>query len=299
MKKDFLIDYLSCILFRIAGPLIRSLPKRFSLFLGRCLGELTYYFDLKHKSVSYSNIKTAFASKLSPSGLSKLTKDFFRAFGENFIEAFFIPFINKEYINKYISIEGLDHIKEAFKKGKGVIFLGVHAGSWELSNIICAQLGFPFSLFIRDHCKLIGRKNQTRQLIQALKNNEAIGITVDQGGKTGCMVKFMGKDASMPQGAVRLGLKYDATLLPGFYYRVRGPYIKIIIEPPFKIKRTGNIGADIHDNLQAIVNIFEKHIYKHPTQYLWSYKIWKYAGEKNILILNDGKAGHLRQAEAV
>ncbi|MCX5702680.1 MAG: ELM1/GtrOC1 family putative glycosyltransferase, partial [Candidatus Omnitrophica bacterium] len=47
------------------------------------------------------------------------------------------------------------------------------------------------------------------------------------------------------------------------------------------------------------VNIFEKHIYKHPTQYLWSYKIWKYAGEKNILILNDGKAGHLRQAEAV
>lgn len=316
MKKDSLIDYLSCILFRIAGPLIRILPKRLSLFLGRCLGELTYYLDPKHKSVSYSNIKTAFASRLSPSELNRLTKGFFKAFGENLIEVFFLPFINKEYIKKYITIEGLDYVKEAFKRGKGVIFLGVHSGSWELSNIICAQLGFPFSLFVRGQryphldkllnsyriqkgCKLIERKNQARQLIQVLRNNESIGITVDQGGKTGCTVKFMGKDASMAQGAIKLALKYGATILPAFCARINGPYIKIIIEPPFEMKRTDNTEADIHDNLQAIVNIAERHIYKYPAQYLWSYKIWKYSDEKNILILNDGKTGHLRQSEAV
>jgi KDO2-lipid IV(A) lauroyltransferase len=316
MKKDFLTDYLGCILFRLAGPLIRAFPKRFSLFLGRCLGELTYYLDLKHKSVSYSNIKTAFASKLSPCGLSKLTKDFFRAFGENFIEALFLPSINKEYINKYITIEGLDHVREAFKRGKGVIFMGVHAGNWELSNIIGAQLGYPFNLFVggqrlprlnkllnsyrsQKGCKLIERKNQTRQLVQVLKNNEAIGITIDQGGKTGCNVEFMGKDASMSQGAVRLALKYDSALLPSLYYRIKGPYIKVVIGSQFEIKRTGNEEKDLRDNLQAIASLFEEHIIRHPKEYLWSYKIWKYAREKNILILDDGKAGHLRQSEAV
>lgn len=38
---------------------------------------------------------------------------------------------------------------------------------------------------------------------------------------------------------------------------------------------------------------------KNPQEYLWTHKIWKYGKERNILILNDGKVGHLRQAQAV
>jgi lauroyl/myristoyl acyltransferase/mitochondrial fission protein ELM1 len=280
------------------------------------MGGLLYYFDFKHKAIAYSNIKTVFKDRLSPSEISNLTKEFYRTFGQNFIDIFLIPLIDKEYINKYIIIEGLDYIAEAFKRGKGIVFLGVHAGSWELSNIICAKLGLPYSLFIRDQrhprldkllnsyrnqkgCRIIQRQNQTQQLIQALKNNESIGITADQGGKTGTLVKFFGKYASMPSGAVRLALKYDATLLPAYYMRIKGPYIKLIIEPPFKIKRSGDKDKDVHDNLQELIHIFEKYILKYPQEYLWSYKIWKYTKEKNILILSDGKTGHLRQAQAL
>jgi KDO2-lipid IV(A) lauroyltransferase len=316
MKKDFITDYLGYILFRLFAPLIRNVPLRWSLFLGRRLGELLYYFDFKHKSIAYSNIKTALGNKLSPLELSSLTKDFYLAFGQNLIEVFFIPLVDKEYINKYISIQGLNYIEEGFKKGKGVILLGIHAGSWELSNIICANLGFPFILFIRNQrhprlnsllniyrskkgCRIIQRKNQTRQLIQALKENQAVGMTTDQGGSNGVLVKFFGKEASMPIGALRLALKYDATILPAFYTRVSGPYIKVIIEPPFKLQKTGDLKKDIHDNLQALVHIFEKYILRYPKEYLWSYKIWKYTKEKNILILNDSKVGHLRQSEAL
>lgn len=283
--------------------------------MGKRIGELCYYFDLKHKSIAYSNIKMVLGNILSPYELSNLTKDFYRTFGQNLIEIFFIPLVNKEYIKRYISIEGRDYITEGYKKGKGVILLGVHEGSWELSNIICANLGFPFSLFIRDQryprlnrllnlyrsrkgCQLIQRKNQTRQLIELLKDNEAIGITADQGGKTGTLVKFFGKDASMPTGAMRLALKYDAALIPAFYTRLSGPYIKVIIEPPFKIKKTGNKDIDIRDNLQEVIHIFERYILKYPKEYLWTYKIWKYAKEKNILVLSDGKTGHLRQSQA-
>lgn len=315
MNKDSLIDYFSCIIFRLLGPIIRILPIGLSLFLGKMLGGLCYYFDLKHKSIAYSNIKTALGNKLSPYELSNLTKDFYQTFGQNLIEIFFVPLINKKYINKYISIEGQDYITEGFKKGKGVILLGVHEGSWELSSIICANLGFPFSLLIRDQrhprlnkllnlyrsqkgCKLIQRQNQTRQLIQALKDNTSIGMTADQGGKTGTLVKFFGKGASMPTGAIRMSLKYDAALIPVFYTRLNGPYIKVIVEPPFKIKKSGNNDIDIHDNLQEVIHIFERYILKYSKEYVWSYKIWKYTNEKNILILSDGKTGHLRQTQA-
>ena len=319
-------DYLSYIIFRTLGSFVRIVPKGFSLFLGARLGDLLYYFGFKHKAIAYSNIKTAFGNKsrtcaqvrdkLSPAELSNLTHEFYQAFGQNLIEIFFIPIVDKEYLNKYISFEGLKFIDEAFKKGRGVILLAVHSGSWELSNIICANLGFPFSLFVRDQrhgrlnellnlyrsskgCKIIRRKNQTRYLIEALKKNEAIGMTIDQGGKTGMSVKFFGKDTSMATGAVRLALKYDSVILPAFYARVKGSYIKTIIGPPFEIKKTGNPEKDIHDNLQEIIRIFEKNIEKYAKDYLWSYKIWKYSKERNILILADGKVGHLRQAQAV
>ena len=123
-------------------------------------------------------------------------------------------------------------------------------------------------------------------------------MTVDQGGKSGVLVKFFGKYASMPSGAVRLALKYNATVLPVFFRRINGPYIKLIINPPFKIKRTDDQVKDITDNLGELIHLFEGHILKYPREYLWSYKIYKYTKEKNILILSDGKTGHLRQAEA-
>ncbi len=196
MKKNSVTDYLACIIFKILGPIIRILPKRFGLWMGKKLGSLLYYFDLKHKSIAYANIKAAFGRKLGLSCLSGLTKEFYKTYGQNIFEVFFIPQIDKKYLNKYISIEGLDYIYEAFKKGKGVIMLGIHEGSWELSNIISANLNFPFNLFVRDQrhprlnrllnsyrrkkgCRIIERKNGIRQLVEAICSNEGIGMTVD------------------------------------------------------------------------------------------------------------------------
>jgi len=315
MNKDSVIDYSSCILFKGLGAFLRHLPIGFNLFWGRRLGDFLYCFDLKHKAIVYSNIKRALGSRLTPAQVRRLTYEFYQSFGQNLIELFFIPLVDKEYIHKYISFQGLDFIEEAFKEGKGVILLAVHAGSWELSNVICADLGFKFNLLVRDQryprlnewlnknriqrgCKIIQRKNQTRYLVEALKNNESVGMTIDQGGKTGAIVKFFGKAASMATGAVRLALKYNSVVLPSYYTRVKGPYIKTIIRPPFKVKKTGDSEKDIRDNVQELIRIFEKDIEKYAKDYLWSYRIWKYTTEKNILILSDEKAGHLRQSQA-
>lgn len=317
MNKDSVADYLSYILFKAFGFIIRNTPKNFGLFLGRRAGDLLYYCDLKHKAIVYANIKTALGRELSRRQIKDITRKFYRSFVQNLFEIFYIPLADKEYFKKYVSLEGVDNIAKGFKRGKGVIFLAMHEGSWELSNIISSNIGFVFNMFVRDQkryrrvenllnvyrqekgCRLIQRQNQTRQLIEVLKNNEAVGMTLDQGGKAGTLVKFFGKEASMASGAVKLALKYDAAILPVFYRRLKGPYIKLVIEPPFEIRKTGNEQEDIRDNLQRLVYIFEAYIAKYPAEYLWTYKVWKYGKERNILILSDGKTGHLRQSQAV
>ena len=316
MNRNSTTDYFGYILLRLFGPLIRRLPLNFVMFLGKRIGDLLYCFDFKHKAVAYGNIKTALGAELSPAQLSGLTRRFYQTFGENIMEILLTPLINKDYINKYITIEGSDYIQQGFKKGKGVILLSIHAGSWELSNIICAHLGFPFTLFVREQrhsrldrllnsyrfqkgCKIIPRQNGIRHLIRALKDNQAIGMTADQGGRAGLLVKFFGKDASMAYGAVKLALKYDAAIIPGFYTRISGPRVKLVLGPPVKIIKTGDLDKDIYTNLQMVASTFQESILRDPQEYLWTYKIWKYGLEKNIIILSDAKTGHLRQAQAV
>ncbi|MDD5465758.1 MAG: ELM1/GtrOC1 family putative glycosyltransferase [Candidatus Omnitrophica bacterium] len=292
------------------------MPLNFSLFLGRRLGDLIYFFDKRHRAVAYANIRKAVADKFDCASSARITRKAYQAFGQNIIEIAFIPRINKRYLEKYIHIENKANIEAAFKRGKGVIFLIVHEGNWELSNIICANLGFPFVLFVRDQgfprlnallnsyrlkqeAMIIHKDGGTRQLIEALKSNQAVGMTVDQGGKSGQIVKFFGRQASMSVGAVKLALKYDCSIIPVFYTRIKGPYTKVILEQVYTATRTADPENDLRENLQRLTNIYEKYIRQYPHEYLWTYKIWKYGREREVLILSDGRAGHLRQSEGL
>ncbi len=316
MKNPFLIDYLGCILFKVFGPFLRAMPLNLSFFLGRRLGDFFYYFDSKHKAIAYANIKKVFGSIASPAGISRLTRDFYQSFGQSIIEVFLIPLIDQDYIDKYITIEGKERVLEAFKKKKGVILVSVHAGSWELANIISSNLGFPFSMFIRQQglprlnkllngyrkqrgCRIISREGGLKEAIEALNNNEAIGMTVDQGGSTGLLIDFFGFPASIPKGAVKLALRHKAVLIPIFFARINGPKIKVWSGEEISLSGSQDESVDIRSILRKAIAIFENFIFNNPKEYLWTYKIWKHSNKKKILILNDGRTGHLRQSEAV
>ena len=118
MKKNSLIDYLACILFKILGPLIRALPLSLSFYLGRRLGDIFYILDPKHRSIAYVNIKRAFYGRSLAPCLKRLTREIYQAFGQSLIEIFLIPKIDKKYIDRFITIGGLDNVLNAFKKKK-------------------------------------------------------------------------------------------------------------------------------------------------------------------------------------
>lgn len=316
MKQNLIADYLSCILFRGVSFLTFFLPLNFSLFLGRRLGDLIYLFDRKHRVVAYANIRKTVSDNLDYASSARITRKTYQAFGQNLVEISFIPRINKQYLQKYIHIENKDYAQQAFNRGKGVIFLIVHEGNWELSNIICANLGIPFVLFVRDQgfprlnallntyrlkqgAKIIHKNAGVRELIEVLKDNQSIGMTTDQGGRKGQLVNFFNKEASMSTGAIKLALKYDCAIVPIFYTRVKGPYTKVILDQVFTVTRSGNPKNDLQQNLQRLISIYEKYLRQYPHEYLWTYKIFKYAKEKELLIISDGKTGHLRQSQSV
>lgn len=295
-----------------------ALPLRIALFLGKISGLLAYYLDIKHKNLAYTHIKLALSKELgSPKKIREITKRLFMNLGMNLSETLRLPKIDKNYIKKYIRIEGEEFLKEALKNQRGVIVFGSHFGSWELFFATVSLLGYRASIFTREQyrfnslnellnswrkskgCRVLIVGEDTKEAIKRLKSNEIVGLVSDHGGREGIPIEFFGRKALTPTGVIRFAHLLDTPILPIYIVRIKGPYHKIKILSPLLLEETGDEEKDLIANLERINRILEEYIKEYPVQYHWFYKRWKYSQQKDLLILSDSKAGHLRQLESL
>ncbi|MFH1201871.1 MAG: ELM1/GtrOC1 family putative glycosyltransferase [Candidatus Omnitrophota bacterium] len=319
MKKSFYRDYFLFSLARVISFLLFLIPIRISLFFARAMGCLVFHLDSWHRKTAYLNLKFALGDTKSRKQLFSIVKKSYQNLAQSILEALYLPRIDKPYLDKFVEFEQKSIVEEILKQNKGLIFLGIHLGSWELSNCIGSLLFPPhkYNVIVKEQNRygkldlllnsyreskgvnIISKGIDTRELIQGVKNHEILAMVGDQGGRDGTLAHLFGRLTSFPTGAIRLALKYDIPVIPAFTIRKSGPFHRVVIYPRLNLKNTGNIENDVLDNLENFNRIAEDIIRKYPAQYLWIYKIWKYSPERNIIILSDDKTGHIRQSQSV
>ncbi|MGD9014661.1 MAG: ELM1/GtrOC1 family putative glycosyltransferase [Candidatus Omnitrophota bacterium] len=312
-----LSEYILFIEIRLVSILLQVLPVGFALFIGRVLGIIAWWLDSKHKRSAYRNLRIALAKECSNSQLKTILKRNYQNWGMSMVELFRLPKIDKNYIDRHIKIIGRENLDNALNNKKGAIILGAHFGSWETCFAVAGLLKYPLCIFAEEQSKnplLDNLLNQTRQnkgvevlrvsdklhqVISNLKQGKFVGMVADHGAREGVFVDFFGRKTRTPSTALRISLKFGVPILIGYIRRIRGPEHELVILPPLVVKRTDNLKQDIIAGLEMINQIVQAYITKYPQQYLWFYKRFKYSSQRNILLLHDGRAGHLRQGEAL
>jgi KDO2-lipid IV(A) lauroyltransferase len=315
MKKQSPADYILYLIARFFSALLMALPLKTALSLGRFFGTLGYIFNYKRAKVAYSNMRAAFSEDKEPSEICRIVKRLYRNFGETLVEILRIPKVDKVYIEKYVRVINIEYINRALAKGHGLIFLTGHFGNWELSSITSAFQGFSLLVLAREQkmsrlndalnayreskgCKVIKKGMATREIYEHLEKNGIVGILSDQdAGKKGTFVNFFGRLTSTHRGAFSLSRKTGAIIIPTFMVRIKGPYHKLILESPIEVpidNESGEIEA-----IQTFTSVLEKYIRAYPEQWLWLHKRWKSTPSRKIVILSDGKKGHLNQSLAI
>ncbi len=306
-----------CAVFRALVFFMRFLRIEAWLFLGRLMGRLYYYIAFKQNQKAMRNLKIAFAGRKPLKELKKIVKQMHLRMFENFFETLYLPYIDEAYIKKYVQIKGFDSVQSGPGGKHGVILLGVHAGSWELSNAACAIL-------LKDSCYAMLAQPQSKykkidsflnhlreskgvhvipvtelkKLLFHLNANNILGTIVDHGGQDGVAVDFFSKLAMTPTGSIKLAKKLGSKIVIAFMRRLGGPYHEMIFSS-YELSHGVDAAQEIEANLSAINKIFEGHIYSFPQEYLWTYKRWKYSPQTDVLVLNDAKLGHLKQSLAL
>lgn len=317
MKKDYIAELALYIWIRTLNKFFSFLPLGLSLAIGRSIARLGYLFPTDRKKTAYKNIRLSLCDTYSPEQLKIILKKTYDNWGMNFIEAVMLSRMDAGYLAKYVEADGLSQVKTLLDQNKGVVMMGSHFGSWEILHIGIPQKGgFDFHILARpqklkmaadyldslrkkNNCFVIYKGMSSREAISVLKDRKALGLVIDQGGRTeDAFIKFFGRLTPTPTGLVRFASKFDAPIFAGYITRTRGSYHRIKILPPYFLEKKDSPEETLIYNQEKLNRILEGYVREHPSEYFWFHKRWKYSRDKNILVLTDGKAGHLRQIEA-
>ena len=213
----------------------------------------------------------------------------YRSIGRLLVAFARFPSIDASNINDWIRYEGFEHFTAARERGKGVLFATAHLGNWELSAFAHALMAQPMHVVVRpldnrlidrfveqrrsaSGNTLIGKREFARPILKALRENEAVGILVDQnaGADTGVFVPFFGVPACVNISFAKMAAHSGAAVIPGFavWSETERRYIlRFYPEVPI----TGDAAVDT----AAIQSALELAIRQAPDQWLWIHRRWK------------------------
>jgi len=275
--------------------ILNALPLGAALFIGRVAGRFLY-LDSKRRSLAFKNAKLAFPEK-SHRKVKRIIRRSFLHFGMNIIESLLLPKLDAHYVEKYMDLTEWDKIRQTPQ-----IFAGIHQGSWEVFNSSLAIKGKYAVLAqqqkdkrLDDYLNGLRRKNDLgvcfslKSLMKYIKEGYWVGSAVDHGAESNAeFVEFFGKKVPVAGGLVLLAKRTKRNIYPSFIVRTNTKYHCL------KIGR--EVSPDDGEALLKINRTFEEFLRAWPHEYLWWHKRFKRKKTFDILLISDGKPGHLKQS---
>lgn len=240
------------------------------------------------RRVALANLEMALP-ELGPGERLRIADGVFHSIARLLVSFARFPQIGRQNVGRWIRYEGFEHFQAAQRRGHGVLFATAHLGNWELSAFAHALMAAPLHVVVRplDNPKidalverrrtlsgntLVGKKEYARGILKALRDNEAVGVLVDQNAslEEGVFVDFFGVSACAGTGFAKLAAHSGAAVVPGFALWIEAERRYVLRFYP-SIEITGDAARDT----QALHRQLETVIREYPDQWLWIHRRWK------------------------
>jgi KDO2-lipid IV(A) lauroyltransferase len=295
-KRSKISDFVQYVGLRAFVGIIQLLPMNICMLMGMFLAYASYLIDRKRRKIAEENLRNAYGEDLSDSQIREIIRRSYLHLASVGIDFIKLPrIVNGNNWRKYFEVEGLEFARKAREEGKGIIFVTGHVGNWEVLGCamkflfhhpvhsIAKHMENPFNdrFFTKLRAdggqKIIFTENASREILRVLKNNQLLGILVDQHVReNNIFVDFFGQKASTTRSAATLSLKTGTPIIVLFARRVDRRYrFKVTLSRPIQIEKTGNLEKDIFNLTQRFTNMIESQIREHPHEWLWIHRRWK------------------------
>jgi KDO2-lipid IV(A) lauroyltransferase len=269
-----------------------TLPVDVLIALGRGLGRLSLPFAGERREITAINVGLCFP-ELSERERKDLVRRHFESLGIAVFEFCLGWWARDARLQDRVQVEGLDNLRAAFERGKGVILLSAHFTTLEIGGRFLAMhtRGLRLNaMYRRSDNPVVERvlrerrrrqfgepigRDDVRAMLRALKRNEAVWYASDQNYKSKknrVFAPFFGVPAATNTATSRLAQATGAAVVPFFTRRLPdgSGYVQRV-EPPLTDFPSGDPTADA-TRLNALI---EGWVREAPEQYLWSHRRFK------------------------
>lgn len=282
------------VLLRVMIAVSNIMPRILWLKICGGLGRFSSFLAHRSRKRVIKHLTMVYGHEKTPGEIKALSRKVFEMLGKNagdVIRGFRLT--DYELYEKFRVINGIEHIEHAHQKGKGVIFLTGHLGSFEFTATETSFRGYkPLIVGTRLKDKklneLLGqqrnklgataveRGKDTVKLVKNLKSGGTMIILIDQDTKVKSrFVNFLGYPCATPIGATLMALKTGAAIVPIFTH-LRDDYkLEINCYPEIELTVTGDEETDLIVNTQKLSDATEREIRKYPAQWVWMHERWK------------------------
>jgi KDO2-lipid IV(A) lauroyltransferase len=291
--------YLRYLLLRTVGGLAAALlPARVAGGLGALLGGLGWHLARTDRQRSLDSLARAFPEKTEAERVA-LSKACFAHLGRMVGELVAVKEIDRDLAQWVEWPEAAQAaLKAGLARGKGVIFVSGHLGSWELLARTVALHGHPCTTIakettdmrttalierFRESGKLQsiwrGRDGAAKKMLKVLKGGEILGLLIDQDTDVQSVwVPFFGHPAKTPRAAADLALRTGATVIFGSCRRI-APQRYALQTLEISLPSEGNGEAKVQALTATLTRHIEQAIREAPEQWVWMHRRWRHSPE--------------------
>lgn len=266
--------------------LASRLPWTLQRGLAKALGELAYHVIRVRRAVVETNLRLCFPG-WTAARRRQVARSHYRSLALAAFEVARCWWRAPETLPPR-RIEGLELLRAAVGRGKGVLLVSGHFTTLEitgrmlsLAQPLCCLYRDPnnpvFAAVLRRHREAWTRRaiemNDLRSLVRALREGEVVWYAPDQGKRTAQseLLPFFGEPCVTNTATSRLAEMTGAAVLTFYGWREPdGSYLLRIAEAP-----AGIPSGDAARDTVRLAGELEAAVLRHPDQYLWVHRRFK------------------------
>src|SRR5690554_3408525 len=258
--------------------------QRFGARLGRFLSR-----KLKSRArVANRNLEVCFP-ELDETDRKQLVEDNFVACTRGFLESTHAWWRDMSPCYGKTEVQGLEHLREAQEKGKGVLLIGGHYSIFDFAlPLVSCHLNNPGYVYRPNNNPVIDRmiekgrrrhfgirpftKRELRPMVTFLKKGGEVWFACDQdfGNKTKLYVPFFGVETGCITSPSYIAKVSGASVICVSHLRMPDGSYRVVFSPIQE-----GFGVDSRKDTEVWNRYIEDTIRKLPDQYLWLHKRFK------------------------
>jgi len=258
---------------------------------GAVAGRMMYRLGSGRRRVTESAIRLLYRTGgPPPREIREITERSFANYYKRHVETVFFGCLDRRRIEEIVRVKGLEHVDEALSKGKGVILLLSHFGSFLLPLPFLGYRGYKVNQVTgrQIHGSLLAERiwewrraeaeklpvrfiqvgRFLRPLFEAFARNEMIAIAFDgRDGTTWADAEFFGGKVRFSTGPFDLARRTGAVIIPTFMVRRDDDTHLLVLEAPFRLAAGGDQEAAAAADTRNFAELFAAYVGRYPCHF--------------------------------